>query len=98
MLRKMLTVLVAGAAVLSASLAQAETVAVCMAKDQARCTGFGIGPYNKFLTISVSDTSVPSAELRARQAVCKMDQPIKTTKTVAALPQYAYFQFDCKKL
>jgi hypothetical protein len=80
MRRKMLMVLDAGTAAPSASLAHTETVTVFMAKDQAKC------PYNKFLTISSNDSSVPAAELRAWQAVCKMDQPIKTTKTVAALP------------
>jgi hypothetical protein len=91
MLRKTFFALLAGSAALSASFAHAETVAVCIAKEQARCTGFGVGPYNKFLAVSTSDTSVERAELRARQAVCKTDQPIKTTKTVASLPLYAYF-------
>jgi len=76
---------------------KADTVAVCMAATQARCTGFGVGPYDQFLTLSDGE-SLSSTELRARQAVCKTDQPIKTTKTVAALPDYAYYQFDCKKL
>jgi len=76
---------------------KADTVAVCMAATQARCTGFGVGPYNKFLTLSANET-LGSAELRARQAVCKTDQPIKTTKEVVVLPDYAYYQFDCTKL
>jgi hypothetical protein len=77
---------------------KADTVAVCMAATQARCTGVGVGPYNQFLTLSANETSLGSVELRARQAVCKADQPIKTTKTVVALPDYAYYQFECKKL
>jgi hypothetical protein len=77
---------------------KADTVAVCMAATQARCTGFGVGAYDKFLTLSANETSLDSTELRARQAVCKSDQPIKTTKKVVALPDYAYYQFDCKKL
>ena len=96
MFRNALAVLIAGALLLCASLARADTVAVCMAATQARCSGFGVGPYNKFLQTSKGDT-VSSAETRARQAVCKTGQPIKTTKTVASLPDYAYFQFDCKK-
>jgi hypothetical protein len=62
-----------------------------MAKEQARCAGFGIEPYSKFLTFRPATRQSPTAELRARKADCKMDQPIKTKKTVAALPECAYY-------
>jgi hypothetical protein len=75
-----------------------DTVAVCMAASSARCTGPGVGAYDKYLMLLANETSLGAVELRARQAVCKTDQPIKTTKTVVTLPDYAYYQFECKKL